>query len=415
MSEVFIDFGSSTTKVYKTNDAVLVLLKTYSIPIKKEIAENNIISEKMINSLISIINWIKNDYKGYSIKNIATAFFRKIENRRHLVNKIFLETWISLNIISHDLENFYLQNSLTAEIKTSWNILLMNIWWGSTELVLIKNCKPFSVQNINIWVWTIIKEFPSINIWKYSWNVDNIINYVQSNISDFPEIIDFAIYWGWELTYMKKVGYLLEQNDLFIDVNHPLKISDVNFFENNKKVLFYYDIEELKQRMPNDPNWMLWARACSVIAESIIKKFSIKYIIPSDTNTIHGFLKKEFRTATISWSFRKHLEYIVEVKNYLLRNWVQILSPRFNIAKNSWEEFVIFEWEEWKSPLELEEYHLESIYNSDVLIVCSPDWYVWASSLFEIWYANSLWKRILFTEEPEEFLLKNMPHELLKR
>ena len=95
-----------------------------------------------------------------------------------------------------------------------------------------------------------------------------------------------------------------------------------------------------------------------------------------------------------------------------MNKWYEILSPKFHTPKNPWEEFVIFEWEEGKSPLELERNHLKMIEDSDALIVCNQGWYVWASALIEIWYANALWKRIIFTEKPEEFMLQTLPSEV---
>ncbi len=127
---------------------------------------------------------------------------------------------------------------------------------------------------------------------------------------------------------------------------------------------------------------------------------------------INGVIRQEFRYVTISGSFRKHLDYILKVKKELENKGVHILSPRFEEPKNPGEEFVIFTGEEGLSPLELERYHLNSIENSDALIVCDPDGYVGASALLEIGYAHSLGKRIIFTEKPQEFILNQLPHEV---
>lgn len=90
---------------------------------------------------------------------------------------------------------------------------------------------------------------------------------------------------------------------------------------------------------------------------------------------------------------------------------VKVLSPRFIEPKNPGEEFVVFRGEENLSPLELERYHLNSIINSDTLIICDPDGYVGASTLLEIGFTQSLGKRIIFTEKPQEFVLNNLPAE----
>jgi len=88
-----------------------------------------------------------------------------------------------------------------------------------------------------------------------------------------------------------------------------------------------------------------------------------------------------------------------------------VLSPRFIKPKNPNEEFIVFQGEEGLFPLELERYHLNSIQNSDALMVCDPNGYVGASALLEIGFANALSKRIIFIEKPEEFILNNLPAE----
>jgi hypothetical protein len=123
-------------------------------------------------------------------------------------------------------------------------------------------------------------------------------------------------------------------------------------------------------------------------------------------------VRQEFRYATISGSFRKHLEYILKIKEKLEAQGTKVLSPRFTEPKNPGEKFVIFTGEEGRSPLELERHHLKSISESDALIVCDPEGYVGALALLEIGFANAIGKRIVFTEKPEEFILNALPAEV---
>ena len=156
---------------------------------------------------------------------------------------------------------------------------------------------------------------------------------------------------------------------------------------------------------------MLGARPCSLIAQAIFEIFDIKHIIPLDSNLIDGVINKEFRKITISGSFRKHLKEILELKNYFKQLGTEVLSPRFKEISSTVEGFVIFKEEEKFSPFELENYHLRSIINSDALIICDPEGYVGYSATFEIGFACSLKKRIIFLEEPKEFILKLIPAE----
>jgi hypothetical protein len=211
---------------------------------------------------------------------------------------------------------------------------------------------------------------------------------------------------------MQLVGYPLNENTLFQDEEHPFVINLDDFKNKNEEVFSNITLKTLESFMPDDPRWMHGARACSAIAQAIFEKYNIKTIIPSNSNLIDGVARKEFRHVTISGSFRKHLQHILDVKKYLNQQDIYVMSPRFSDPKNPGEEFVIFEGEEGATPVELERYHLDSITNSDALIVCNPDGYVGASAMIEIGYAHSLGKRVIFIEKPQEFMLNTLPAEI---
>jgi nucleoside 2-deoxyribosyltransferase len=164
--------------------------------------------------------------------------------------------------------------------------------------------------------------------------------------------------------------------------------------------------------MPNDPKWMHGARSCSAIAEAICRKYGIERLIPSDSNTVHGAIRQEFRRVTLSGSFRKHLDYILSIKRDLEKQGVQVLSPRFVTPKNPGDEFVVFDGEDGKTPLQLERHPLDSIDSSDALIVCNPGGYVGASAMIEVGYAHSVGKHTIFVEKPEEFMLNTLPADV---
>lgn len=406
--KIYIDVGSSTVKVYSFVENNLNLLETKSFHFK------NMLINDIKKELIDYLKYIKINYKWESIKIFATAFFRKLEEneKQNLIDEIFEKTWLFFNIISQDLESFYLEEALSSEYLDEKPILLINIWWGSTELIIKEKNQIIKKINLEIWVWTVLKDFPKLNEKFSAHKIEEIVENLLEKIPNFENKIDTAIYNGGELTYMKLVNYSLEKNIIFEDKKHPFYIKSEKFFEKNKEVFEKISLEELESLMPNDPKWMHWARACSVIAESILKKFFVKNLIPSDSNTIDWVVKKEFRNVVLSWSFRKHLDYILNIKRDLENKKIEILSPKFDIPKNPWEEFVVFHWEEWKSALELERNHLNLIEKSDTLIVCNKDWYVWASTLIEIWFANKIWKKIIFAEKPNEFMLQTLPSEI---
>ena len=165
---LYIDVGSSTLKIYKKNQQnVLSLEETKSFHFKKDFDSKAWLNQDEKNNLISYLGNIKQKYKNEKIKIFATAFFRKMEKqaRQKLIDEVFEKIWLFFNIISHNLESFYLEEALSSEYTSDKSILLINIWWGSTELIIKEKNIIIEKFNLDIWVWTILKDFPNLN-WK---------------------------------------------------------------------------------------------------------------------------------------------------------------------------------------------------------------------------------------------------------
>lgn len=411
---ILVDIGSSTLKVYEQLSDSVTLMWAKSIAFKTDFNPNTGISQSNMKELVNTLTELKTKNPGVQIKLFATAIFRKLESKakKEIIDKIFLSTGLYFNIISQDLESFYLQSALIGKYQSSEPVLLVNIGGGSTELVIIKDKVVIETKNVDMGVGTIISEFPNINDDKSRTNLENVINFLLNKLPELANQSKTILYSGGELTFMQLSQYKLEENDLFADKDHPSRISLSNFTTKNLELFNQITITELEKLMPNNPTWMHGARACSALAQAICQKYGIETIIPSDSNLINGAARQEFRSVTISGSFRKHLEYILKVRKQFIDKNIQVLSPRFTEPENPGEEFVVFTGEAGLTPLELERHHLDSINKSDALIVCDPQGYVGASSLIEIGYAQSINKRIVFTEKPEEFMLNTLPSEI---
>ena len=364
--------------------------------------------------LINYIVDVQARHKSYQIRTYATAVFRKLtpEARQLLVDDFYRQTGLFFNIISHDLESHYLETALSAEYKLSEPLLLINIGGGSTELVILQKSNVTTRFNLDLGVGTVLKSFPYLNEAHSKHDLSEVVSAIKKNLPPAQQKTTNAIYNGGELTYMQLVGYNLKRNTAFQDKHHPYYITPRDFFRKNQDIFSSIQLSDLEDLMPNDPLWMHGARACSATAQAIVEHFAVRKLIPSDSNMVHGIAKKELRSAVLSGSYRKHLNYIESVKRKLSSRGAEVLSPRFSKPKNPGEEFIVFEGEDGLSPLELERYHLEKIKHADALIVCSPKGYVGASALIEIGYANALGKRIIFTEKPSEYLLKQLPAEI---
>ncbi|HQD89374.1 MAG TPA: hypothetical protein PKZ10_02700, partial [Candidatus Pacearchaeota archaeon] len=364
--------------------------------------------------LFELLDSVKEENKECQIKTYATGIFRNLinETRVSFIDECFTRTGLFFNIISQDLENFYLEMALVGKCLFNEPILLINIGGDSTELVVVYGKEAVERKNINLGVGMVITRFPSINEKISKVSLQEVVNFVKENIPDLSNKVKIAFYTGGELNYMQLANYPLKSNKLFIDNDHPFLISADDFSKRNEDIFEKVSLKELESFMPNDPKWMHGARGCSAIAQAICEKYQIKTIIPSNSNLINGVVRQEFRYVTISGSFRKHLDYILDIKGTLEDQGTKVLSPRFTEPKNPGEKFVVFTGEEGLSPLELERHHLSSISKSDALIVCDPEGYVGASALIEIGFANAIGKKVVFVEKPEEFMLNTLPAEI---
>ena len=414
MNKILIDVGSSTIKAYRKISGGPTLFTQKSIPFKKGFIPEKGISNKNEKELLEFINYIKEQNKEVLIKIYATGIFRKLtkQARKLFVNEFFLKTGLLFNIVSQDLENFYLEMALAGKCSLNEPILLINIGGGSTELVVINGKQVVERKNIDLGVGTINTKFPNINEQISQVEFDRVAWFVEDVLPELSSKIKVAFYTGGELTYMRLANYTLQKNNLFEDKDHPLVISINHFAKRNRDIFEKTTLQSLEKLMPKNPQWMHGARGCSAIAYAICKKHGIEVIIPSDSNLINGAVRQEFRHITISGSFRKHLNDILKIKKELETQGTKVLSPRFTEPKNPGEKFVVFAGEENMTPLELENHHLKSIARSDALIVCDPDGYVGSSALIEIGFANSMGKRIIFLEKPKEFMLNTLPAEV---
>ena len=411
---MYIDIGSSTVKVYGDGSDGAVLKETKSLPFKNEFSPAVGLSEEMKQELIDYVNRAKGKYKPVRVKVFATAIFRRLTRAAYhrLADDFFEQTGAYFNVVSHELESFYLEKALSSEYTGGAPLLLINIGGGSTELIVKEAGEVVGRYNLEVGVGTVLNDFPFLNEAHSKHALREVVDSISEQLPGTKLAVPIAIYNGGELTYMRLAGYNLMANDIFSDPAHPCVISSGDFAARNEEIYQKISIKELENLMPDDPLWMHGARACSAIAQAIVEKFQVEKLVPSDSNMIDGVIKQEYRSVVLTGSYRKYWSYISKVKQNLLENGVKVLSPRYDTIKNPGADFIEFEGEENMSPLEIMRYHLSMIDSSDALIVCDVDGYVGASALMEIGYAHGIGKRIIFTEKPEEYSLQIMPAEI---
>lgn len=291
---ILIDAGSSSVKVYSYNGVRLVSILTKSISFKEGFKPEIGITEAKQEEFYSIIEFIQKKYSLVPVEIYATALFRSLTNKvkRKLIHDFFKRTGLNFNIISHDEESHYLEQALIGKYSDKLPILLLNIGGGSTEIIIMENGKPLNRYNIPFGMVHVLEKFPTINFHVSGTEISLVIDFVKTKVPGISAKVDRAIYTGGELTYMKLVGYKLQKNTLFQDKEHPSMITFDNFIKKNREVFEKISLRKLEKLMPQNPKWMHGARACSAIAEALFNTYSIKTIIPSNSNLIHGVIRE---------------------------------------------------------------------------------------------------------------------------
>ena len=411
-----IDIGSSTVKVYKydSNEGLqLVIARTFDL--KKDF-NNNRISQENKTAFIGFFVDLCNLYglTKANTKLFATGIFRELADPDDFVSEFYLSTGLYFNIISHDLEAFYLEKAWLGKCTNLDKSLVLNIGGKTTEILMCTNGKVMKKELLPIGVGTIIKRYPSINSQYSAVNLSTIIGDIKKELPLAEEAFPIAIYTGGEQTYMKLAGYPLRQNIFFRDEKHAVCINTNEYCRHNEKVFNDIKLDDLRKLMPENPDWMNGARACSALAQAICSNYSIDHIIPSDSNLIDGVIIQEARNVVLCGSFNRHLKRISKLMTDLRERGISVLSPSNTTVIGKKDGFVLFDGDKMINNCKwtIENPHVQAIKQCDIVIICNFENYVGCSTAYEWGRAASYGKKVVFLENNEVANGFDFPYEI---
>ena len=294
MKRYYIDLGSLTIKVYCYENK-LILLEEYSIMFKNEFDAKKGISNNNLDDLCNYFEKIKNKYdlKYYNTNIYVTGIFRNlIPERKNDLIKLFKEKFnLNFNIISHDLENYYIAKAIQNDYNDK-KVLIINSGGKTTELVTFTGNKITNTHNINLGISDLLNKFDKVNE-KYSGNtLEEMEQFIENELKNLVLDCDYdcAIFTGGEEKFELLTGFNLIKNTLFNDNIHKYMLTLDDYIVGTKKVLYDMSLDELYALMPSNPKWMDGARCGAIIPLVLFKKANVKWIIPSDLNLINGVI-----------------------------------------------------------------------------------------------------------------------------
>lgn len=278
------------------------MISSKTLALKDSTSNKYGISEENLNKIYDYISESisSNLILSTNARIYATGLFRKIStSQQNNIKQYFNEkSNLCFSIISQELENYYLEKS-TVINNYNFCYMVINIGGASTELVFMKNGAAQQRINLDIGVQTLLSQFNSINDEVYIVNnKKDILSFVQSKLCGYCMPCDFAVYTGGELTYMERMDYPLLHNGFFKSVFFPYQLH-IQAYQTYTEQIYKTPMDDLKNRMPENPSWMIGAKACSILAESIFEYYNIDTIIPTDANLVTGVFQSEFRSAIL--------------------------------------------------------------------------------------------------------------------
>lgn len=415
--DYLIDVGSSTVKVYQRSAGVSELVEAQTFDFKHDFEPNVGLSEENYDRLTSYFSRLLDQFSltRTNTKIYATGIFREIANPALFVERFYVSTRLYFNIVSHELEEFYLETAWTGKVDSSASYIVLNVGGRTTELVFYESGTIVDRELLQVGVGPILKHFPRINEDHSLHSLEEIEESVRATLpSPAARRPVMAICTGGELTYMKLAGYPLTVNSFFSDDLHPSEISISAYESRNQDIFGEVSIESLRDLMPENPSWMNGARAYSAIAQAICKHYGVQTLVPSDSNLIDGVGLQELRTVTLCGSFNKHLTQITEVASSLRGAGIDVLSPSSTSVVGSKDGFVLFEGDNLVNNCSwsVEAMHLKAIEECDAVLVCNFDDYVGSKTSMEIGYAYRSGKRVVFLKDGESVADFDLPSEV---
>lgn len=294
MKEYYIDLGSSTIKVYEYVLS-LKLLEEHSIYFKNDFDSEKGISEENKNELCAYFEELKSKYEmKYENTHIyVTGIFRNLINEKKVeLIKLFNDKFdLHFNIISHGIENYYLQKAMQNDYNGK-KVLIINMGGKTTELVTFVGSEITGTKNLTVGVADLLNGFSKVNDVTSGDTVEAMTDFVLEKLAnvDFDTDYDCAIFTGGEERFELLTEFNLVENTLFQDGIHKYMLTLEDYIKGTERVFYEFTMEDLYKLMPSNPKWMDGARSGAIIPLAIFKKANIKIIIPSDLNLINGVI-----------------------------------------------------------------------------------------------------------------------------
>jgi len=290
---IIIEVGSTNTKSYFYN-GVVSEVGLITIEFKNNYKINGKLLENDIKSLVDYVN----SFKSYNadIHVYGTSIFRDLNDEEFLAFvKLFAsETNVNFNVVTADMENEFTVYGVIGDNDYNGRFAVMIGGGGSTELAIVENKIIIEKHNFSFGAMDVMNRFPDINedsaSTYFSEMVDDTVNRCAAPENKAATLV---LAGGDYLRFYLTLGYPLEKNILYEDVNQPYMM-DIKTMEECDRDFFYN--RSLTDIQNKDVEYKKWwsggTRGMRICVHAISTILETEYIIPSKISMVYGIIEK---------------------------------------------------------------------------------------------------------------------------
>lgn len=311
MEEIIIDVGSGNVKAYRINsnkEVKSIYLK--NIMFKEKFSIERGIDEKDKNELIETIKEIQNKNIGIPIYVYATSIFRLLnkEKLEKLQIEIKQATGVEINVITQKEEERYMAKAVGNISELDEPYLVCCVGGSSTEMIVLKNGKIIEQITEEFATGDILKKFPQIAEDRPDINIEEMKNYIKENLKRLPKTkCKYAIFMGFHLMYNTVAENKMNKNTFFEKKEIPTYLTTEEFNRNNEEAINNRSLQELKEKYPENPNFMNGTRGANTVVSYILEQIGAQFYFPTNLNMIDGIVAqlKEEKLIKKLWNYMK--------------------------------------------------------------------------------------------------------------
>lgn len=215
----------------------------------------------------------------------------------------------------------------------------------------------------------------------------------------------------------------LVNDELFRKINHVLEEVNDKYQElNNKNIRIYatgifQEFSKEEQQQLTIHVYVISGLYFNIIKPDLENFYLEKsFELTGKKDLFTGLINQEFRKVVVCGSFQQNMKEIGSLMDCLEARNIKVLSPWTQkiVPETVGTDFVLLQGQElvnsrdsWRHKYD----HMNKFTKSDAIIVCNPNGIVGKGTLFEFGFMIAHYKRIIFTEEPQNLTI-TFPYEV---